>query len=207
MVHPEKPKRPNPLMASPVWLFGLLGASQDFRFTWLWVHGVCWVCHSHSSHVGRDPLSLLDVGAERLLKNSRSHIDASHSRQPLVKGERLVRYEVNAVMGLQSDCSNVKVNAVFRRARDTGISKSLTNYTASTRLEVLLRMGKERVRRGRNYHGGSTATQVHRAQDGRWWRMGPGGSMMKNRKREQKARGGGAQSWSPEAPQKLMKSH
>ena len=26
------------------------------------------------------------------------HIDASHSRQPLVKGERLVRYEVNAVM-------------------------------------------------------------------------------------------------------------
>ena len=31
-------------------------------------------------------------------KNSRSHIDASHSRQPLVKGERLVRYEVNAVM-------------------------------------------------------------------------------------------------------------
>ena len=31
-------------------------------------------------------------------KNSGSHIDASHSRQPLVKGERLVRYEVNAVM-------------------------------------------------------------------------------------------------------------
>jgi len=31
-------------------------------------------------------------------KNSRNHIDASHSRQPLVKGERLVRYEVNAVM-------------------------------------------------------------------------------------------------------------
>ena len=25
-------------------------------------------------------------------------IDAPHSRQPLVKGERLVRYEVNAVM-------------------------------------------------------------------------------------------------------------
>ncbi len=32
------------------------------------------------------------------LKNSVSHIDASLSRQPLVKGERLVRYEVNAVM-------------------------------------------------------------------------------------------------------------
>ena len=33
----------------------------------------------------------------------RSHIDASHSRQPLVKGERLVRYEVNAVMSI-SQC-------------------------------------------------------------------------------------------------------
>ena len=31
-------------------------------------------------------------------KNSESHIDASLSRQPLVKGERLVRYEVNAVI-------------------------------------------------------------------------------------------------------------
>ena len=38
------------------------------------------------------------VGTLRSLKNCRSHIDASHSRQPLVKGERLVRYEVNAVM-------------------------------------------------------------------------------------------------------------
>ena len=47
------------------------------------------------------------VGARRPLKNSGSHIDASHSRQPLVKGERLVRYEVNAVMlmcGLQLLC-------------------------------------------------------------------------------------------------------
>ena len=39
-----------------------------------------------------------DVGARRSRKNSGSHIDASHSRQPLVKGERLVRFEVNAVM-------------------------------------------------------------------------------------------------------------
>ena len=39
-----------------------------------------------------------NVGARRPLKNCESHIDASHSRQPLVKGERLVRYEVNAVM-------------------------------------------------------------------------------------------------------------
>ena len=38
------------------------------------------------------------VGGQGPRKNSGSHIDASHSRQPLVKGERLVRYEVNAVM-------------------------------------------------------------------------------------------------------------
>ena len=38
------------------------------------------------------------VGVVTPLKNTGSHIDASHSRQPLVKGERLVRYEVNAVM-------------------------------------------------------------------------------------------------------------
>ena len=38
------------------------------------------------------------VGARGPLKNPGSHIDASHSRQPFVKGERLVRYEVNAVM-------------------------------------------------------------------------------------------------------------
>ena len=44
------------------------------------------------------PLLLIVVGTRRSLKNSGSHIDASHSRQPLVKGERLVRYEVNAVM-------------------------------------------------------------------------------------------------------------
>ena len=46
-------------------------------------------------------MSILSVGALQLRKNSISHIDASHSRQPLVKGERLVRYEVNAVM---ADC-------------------------------------------------------------------------------------------------------
>ena len=38
---------------------------------------------------------MLDIAVH---KNWESHIDASHSRQPLVKGERLVRYEVNAVI-------------------------------------------------------------------------------------------------------------
>ena len=41
--------------------------------------------------------SFLKLGQESR-KNSEIHIDVSHSRQPLVKGERLVRYEVNTVM-------------------------------------------------------------------------------------------------------------
>ena len=39
----------------------------------------------------------------RSRNNGGSRIDVSHSRQPLVKGERLVRYEVNAVMLLATE--------------------------------------------------------------------------------------------------------
>ena len=42
-----------------------------------------------------------------LPKNCDSHIDASLSRQPLVKGERLVRYEVNAVISSWSSCNHI----------------------------------------------------------------------------------------------------
>ena len=45
-------------------------------------------------------------------KNSGSHIDASLSRQPLVKGERLVRYEVNAVM--HEPCLGTAVDLAFQ---------------------------------------------------------------------------------------------
>ena len=41
---------------------------------------------------------LVIVRAQGPCKNWYSHIDASLSRQPLVKGERLVRFEVNAVI-------------------------------------------------------------------------------------------------------------
>ena len=54
----------------------------------------CWPRQSS----GRHAWQLLGHICPR--KNSESHIAASHSRQPLVKGERLVRYEVNAVMGM-----------------------------------------------------------------------------------------------------------
>ena len=55
-------------------------------------------CYCSPSHCHSQCLLYPFVGTRRSLKNCISHIDASHSRQPLVKGERLVRYEVNAVM-------------------------------------------------------------------------------------------------------------
>ena len=53
-------------------------------------------CTVYSVHCTMYPAAV--VGSQDPRKNLGSHIDASHSRQPLVKGERLVRYEVNAVM-------------------------------------------------------------------------------------------------------------
>ena len=55
-------------------------------------------------------------------KNSRNHIDASHSRQPLVKGERLVRYEVNAVIPLpRLVARRVQLRHVFQCAMFPGM--------------------------------------------------------------------------------------
>ena len=69
----------------------------------------------------RDASLLRCVGAWRPLKNCGSHIDASHSRQPLVKGERLVRYEVNAVMlscsGGAGSCELQRPPRCFPRVR------------------------------------------------------------------------------------------
>ena len=53
------------------------------------------------SRAHRDERCLREVG-HRCPQNWGSHIEASHSRQPLVKGERLVRYEVNAVIANQA---------------------------------------------------------------------------------------------------------
>ena len=55
------------------------------------------------------------VGAWGLRKNWGSHIDASHSRQPLVKGERLVRHEVNAVMPASCSLQNISFSKWARR--------------------------------------------------------------------------------------------
>ena len=56
----------------------------------------CWIQSCPAAQDSRTcVLMRLDIAVR---KNWGSHIDASHSRQPLVKGERLVRYEVNAVI-------------------------------------------------------------------------------------------------------------
>ena len=54
-------------------------------------------CHT-STQYRYQALNLVDLLDIAVRKNSGSHIDAPHSRQPLVKCERLVRYEVNPVM-------------------------------------------------------------------------------------------------------------
>ena len=64
------------------------------------------MCHARCTWLAAVlPLPTADIQASDSLllglephKNWRIHIDVSHSRQPLVKGERLVRYEVNTVM-------------------------------------------------------------------------------------------------------------
>ena len=53
--------------------------------------------HCLAWHIESYPAEFVKLGQESR-KNSEIHIDVSHSRQPLVKGERLVRYEVNTVM-------------------------------------------------------------------------------------------------------------
>ena len=72
------------------------------------------------------------VGTQGSLKNCISHIDASHSRQPLVKGERLVRYEVNAVMAitfaarsLAKHCANQLCVRCLARDSSQIVSKNL----------------------------------------------------------------------------------
>jgi hypothetical protein len=51
-----------------------------------------------------------DTDWDRMSHNkSEIHIDVSHPRQPLVKGERLVRYEVNTVMVYMCRVSNTNL--------------------------------------------------------------------------------------------------
>ena len=62
--------------------------------------------HAHNERHHEYGWAVLDIAVH---KNWGSHIDASHSRQPLVKGERLVRHEVNAVMTSLDTPSNSSV--------------------------------------------------------------------------------------------------
>ena len=76
---------------------------------------------THASREYRS--SILGVGSQSPRIFFGSHVDASHSRQPLVKGERLVRYEVNAVILLKW------VTSFFQKEIDISLSpKTMRDY-------------------------------------------------------------------------------
>ena len=76
---------------TPEYFFVEEAMALSMTYQSLWAH---WLMHAS-----------ICVGAQGLRRNSRSHIDASHSQQPLVKGERLVRYKVNVVMSTMAVCA------------------------------------------------------------------------------------------------------
>ena len=108
------------------------------------------------------------MGLREPLKNSGSHIDASHSRQPLVKGERLVRYEVNAVMTLKH-CNRLVLRwsglqSCFPGAAQCFVHKPLDSSCS--------KLGNESVRQAQ-----------HRTADNTWQRDG---QMLSKETRERK---------------------
>ena len=87
------------------------------------------------------------LGSMRARKNYESHIDASLSRQPLVKGERLVRYEVNAVMVAHGASSRARARGRVRRH----LLRAPYSEHASTRDPTVLNVdgtGRARAREG-----------------------------------------------------------
>ena len=86
------------------------------------------------------PPAFVFVGAQGPLKNCRSHIDASHSRQPLVKGERLVRYEVNAVMACNSRVANNVNSECFYLQQQLYLARVVSAERKQRKMELLTRL-------------------------------------------------------------------
>ena len=121
------------------------------------------------------------VGSQGSRKNSNSHIDASHSRQPLVKGERLVRYEVNAVMrrlgaagdsGSRGDASNrflvVSTWCIAHSPRTTGRSRRPRDFPeVKLSFERLWRESLRNLRRAKlgGLYGNSQDQNKNRCMD------------------------------------------
>ena len=80
------------------------------------------------------------LGLREPLKNSGSLIDASHSRQPLIKGERLVRYEVNAVM-----TTTGRTKLIPRQFRVTSVILGIVKYITALRFVVRTRSVQKSV--------------------------------------------------------------
>jgi hypothetical protein len=89
-------------------------------------------------YMGHTGWLMLDIAVR---KNWGSHIDASHSRQPLVKGERLVRYEVNAVIAdivSQMMCFCVSSKLLLLTSSWLTQSKMLTHRTNCKHMLALI---------------------------------------------------------------------
>ena len=100
--------------------------------------------------------------SSELPKNCVSHIDASHSRQPLVKGERLVRYEVNAVMtshetfrfygetSICTACTSIHIHTQTQRKTHTYTHKEKTHTHTQKKKHTLTHTHKHTEAEGWN---------------------------------------------------------
>ena len=115
-------------------------------------------------------------------KNSGSHIDASHSRQPLVKGERLVRNEVNAVMNYDFFCGGG--HACSMRAALPSHARGASNQA----LRCLAALWACRAPGRAEHRCTSRRAQClySRTERGKWLRLGPQLSIRRTARHNQK---------------------
>jgi hypothetical protein len=97
------------------------------------------------------------LGSMGARKNYESHIDASLSRQPLVKGEILVRYEVNAVMVVHGASSRARAHTCVRRH----LPRAPYRKRASTRDPTMPSVGRTGCARAREGSHSDCRAQNH----------------------------------------------
>ena len=96
------------------------------------------VCRPAPRGIAEKCLSNREVGPKRPLKNSCIHISASLSRQPLVKGERSVRFEVNAVISLSDERITIHIEPDVFAIWIAHQHPAIRNYNLTMRLSLPL---------------------------------------------------------------------
>ena len=88
--------------------------------------------------------------SSELPKNCMSHIDASHSRQPLVKGDRVVRYEVKLLVSHETSKQRSPLPAKTTRstAKRSPRENSLIRKLASFQLAPFRKDASDWILRG-----------------------------------------------------------